>query len=167
MGGMLYWNCDGNKRKRKDRASNMSFTLERVLLRESKNLKAMLFLDSICERLSGGYERGEGVYGLTREGDASLCSCFDICSQARAKGGRSLSAPAAAERGRERGKERAGMHQCHRREGERLLSASHHSILHLHSRRWLLSGEPLLRLKCQSSLAVSSSWITHTSSTLM
>lgn len=50
----------------------MSFTLERVLLRESKNRKAMLFLDSICERLSGGYEQGEGVYGLTREGDASL-----------------------------------------------------------------------------------------------
>lgn len=43
-----------------------------MLLRESKNLKAMLILDSICERLSGGYERGEGVYGLTREGDASL-----------------------------------------------------------------------------------------------
>ncbi len=75
-----------------------------------------------------------------------LWSCSDICSLARAKGGRSLSAPAAAERG----KEGERMHQCHRGERERLLSASHHSSLHLHSRRWLLSGESLLRLKCQS-----------------
>lgn len=47
-----------------------------------------------------------------------LWSCSDICSLARAKGGRSLSAPAAAERGRERGKEGERMHQCHRGERE-------------------------------------------------
>lgn len=68
----------------------------------------------VCERLISGYMRDEGLYGLTREGDASLCSCSDICLLARTKGGRSLCAPAAAERGRERGKEGARVHQCHR-----------------------------------------------------
>lgn len=49
MGGMLHWNCDGNRMKRKDKAYDMSFIF-------------------ICERQKGGYEQGEGVYGLTREG---------------------------------------------------------------------------------------------------
>ncbi len=52
-------------------------------------IKHMIWVLYYCERQKGGYEQGEGVYGLTREGVPLLWSCSDICSLARAKGGRS------------------------------------------------------------------------------